>query len=230
MGLKGFKTYDEQQKPDKGGLNLPVHYNITQLNDRLAAYSNVHGVPGFNRVTKALLEYGQSKIRAQRSFAAALIHYGVLDNPKVHVFFGVSLPSGAMVDCVIVSGRRIYLINTEYWPTYLTVTATQKRYRAMLIDERRVVFTDNMGGEWHLDNSLIPIQHEVESFHVHMKPPAVVTLLTRTEKGLPSVDMQAKTEEGLRLRNADSWLAGQKFQPWITNKKAIALFDQWVSD
>lgn len=80
----------------------------------------VRGVPGYGLGASGFeqkrIDDGQ---KGERSLAKALIHYGLMDDPNIHVWFSVRNPgdeSGKTdIDCIIAKGDTMWLLDAKHY-------------------------------------------------------------------------------------------------------------------
>lgn len=192
-------------------------YGIGDVRSMLATYPNAHGVPGAGlNHDEAKASMGQQNvqagIRGEESLAAALIHYGVLDNPNVHVFFSVSNPGDETgntdIDCVIVDGRNIYLLDAKNW----SGTGVLHKVGDHTLGAE--------GKQWSLSRSMPWALSAVGKRNLGQVSAHI--LLTRTAQGTLGIAEGCDIDSAIHVTTVDEWLATHTFNATSDNRIAIS--------
>lgn len=192
-------------------------YGIGDIRSMLATYPNAHGVPGAGlNHDEAKASMGQQNvsagIRGEESLAAALIHYGVLDNPNTHVFFSVANPGDATgntdIDCVIVDGRNVYLLDAKYWAG----TGVLHKVGDHTLGAE--------GKQWSLSRSMPWALSAVSKRNLGQVSAHI--LLTRTSQGTLGIAEGCDIDSAIHVTTVDEWFATHTFDATSDNRIAIS--------
>lgn len=192
-------------------------YGIGDVRSVLATYPNAHGVPGaglnHDEVKASMGQQNvQAGIRGEESLAAALIHYGVLNNPNVHVFFSVANPGDATgntdIDCVIVDGRNVYLLDAKYWAG----TGVLHKVGDHTLGAE--------GKQWSLSRSMPWALSAVGKRNLGQVSAHI--LLTRTLQGTLGIAEGCDIDTTIHVTTVDQWFSTHTFTATYDNRIAIS--------
>lgn len=200
-------------------------YGIDDIRSALARYSNVHGLPGAGlNHDEAKQTMGEVRIKAgirgEESLAAALIYYGVLDDPHTHVFFSVANPADATgntdIDCVIVNGDTVYLLDAKYWAGKGTLHQTSPHQ-----------YCAN-GKTWSVTRSMPWALDAVRTLNLGGAQVLAAVLVTRTAQGTLGTTNTCTVDNNIAIRSADGWIPQTVKPAAYTNFQAIEAFAHLV--